>query len=111
MTTATAADNAAFMLGVRVGGYLFQHMCDEYDFTLAGERWELADDEDLKTLGYTGDTSDLLVLRHVESGACFEVDVEAFARPVPTTEEFARRAEMADISQQLIASWRKKQAS
>jgi hypothetical protein len=106
MSTADARSDAAFMLGVRIGGYLFEHFCSEYDFTFAGERYELVSDEDLTELGYTGDTSDLLVLRHLGSGACFEVNLEAFARPVPTREEFAARAAMAARSAEIIASWK-----
>jgi hypothetical protein len=105
MSTTDARSDAAFMLGVRIGGYLFEHFCSEYDFTFAGEKYELVSDEDLTVLGYTGDTSDLLILRHTASGACFEVDLEAFARPVPTREESARQAQIAAQSERIIAGW------
>jgi len=112
VTAPTAADRQGDKLAGWLSQYLFEHMCAEWDFRLGdGSHWELVADEDLAELGYTGDTSDLLVLKNVVTGECFEVDLEPFARPVPTREEFARRAEMAAASERIIASWRAEQAS
>ena len=85
------------------GQYIFDEFCNAmWPQWIGGEKFRLAYEEEAKELGY-GDDPGVLVVRRESDGACFEVELEATIRPIPTAEERAENAKKAERLREYLA--------
>jgi hypothetical protein len=57
----------------------FEHICDKYEWTIMGERFDLADEDQLRARGYDPMSADPLVVVRKSDGKCFELEVDVTA--------------------------------
>jgi hypothetical protein len=58
---------------------LFEHVAWSYDLTLLGEKFALLDEDELKARGYDPNATDLLIVKRVSDGKCFELEIDVTA--------------------------------
>jgi hypothetical protein len=99
MTTADDAVRERDRLAAAISQHIFDEFVGAWSFFFGGEDYELICDEDYTALGYDENDDSLLIIKRRSDGKCFEVELEAWVRPVPTEAERQERAGQLTISE------------